>query len=691
MKKKHLIIPAILIISLALPGNLLCKSEKSLLKGLQQKYRDWFELVTHVIAKEEKNTFFKLDNDRDRDVFISLFWNLRDPTPDTEKNEFQQEQIKRFQHANKYFKYGVARAGWKTDMGKIYIILGQPDSTERYEVETEVVPTQIWSYYGKKRPGLPASFWIVFFKKDGMGEYKLYDPASDGPYMLLRKTRDTFDMNPLDTEANYVAINDYHPVLARASLSLIPNDDPYNFNPSLRSQQLLMRVMEHPRKQINDTYATNFLKYKGHVDVDYSMNYIEAQRQVMVYKNRETGLNLINFALRPNNITAATSGEGDNYSFNFDMTVSLKKGEKAIFEYRKRFPFSGGREELLRKFSNSLVFSDCFPAVEGDYKLSVLLQNQVNKEFTYFETGVSIKPGSPDLPVITGPIISKTIKKIIRRAFIPFKFMDNEVAPDPRKIFGTEDKVRVLFGVDRGAYRKNFKIFFTVQHLTQPEKYKKSYPVAAAPGKDLQFFNRELETMPPGYYEAGVRLRTAKGVLISEKQEQFTVSTAKHIADTSGIYRLTSYENSFLYYHILGLQYMRLNNLEKAETFLAKAFNLRPDYAPLILDYARLLLKRNKPARALTVVEKIKTLEKFRFNYYALQGKAFFQRKEYKNAVGILRKANELYDSDVSVLNVLGYAYLQTGEKEEAKKVFSASLRLQRDQEKIAKLLDELK
>ena len=95
-----------------------------------------------------------------------------------------------------------------------------------------------------------------------MGEYKIYEPASDGPFSLLRKTKETTGLDPTNVQASYEFIQREHPALAEASLTLIPDEIPYNFTPSLRSQQLLAKLIESPREHINDTYATNFLKYK---------------------------------------------------------------------------------------------------------------------------------------------------------------------------------------------------------------------------------------------------------------------------------------------------------------------------------------------------------------------------------------------------------------------------------------------
>ncbi len=674
-------------------------SQRTLRKRLAQKYRDWLDLVSYIITKAERTTFFKLTNDRDRDVFISLFWNLRDPTPGTEENEFKEEHIRRFQYANKYFKYNTPRQGWRTDRGRIYIILGEPSSMNRFEVDSSIYPAQIWSYYGIKRPGLPPSFWIVFFQEQGLGEYKIYDPSVNGPGQLVKRGKATDGVEINDIQGNYQVLEQAHPELARASLTLIPNERPAGYSPSLRSRELLNNVMVSPTKKINDSYATNFLKFRGVVDVDYSINYIESLNRAMVLKNPETGIDFVHFALRPKSLSSAALGESDNYSFNFDLTVSLNKktdreGEtgETVFEYRKRFPFSGTGEEMMRHFYNGMIISDCFPVVEGEYKLSVLLQNRVNKEFTYFDSDISVTAGVPPHPVLTGVLVSREVKRLNRRAFLPFRFRDMEITLDPRNTFGTKDKIYVVFSLDRGKKGKEaVKCVVEVQDFFEPEKYKKSYPFEIAADEKRQAFTHELEPLTAGYYRVTVRLLAPDGKPVDEKMEKFTVTVVDHVPDTTHLFRAVPLENGFLYYHILGVQYRRLNKLEKAEVFLEKAFNMKPGYPALVKDFCALLMRMKKFDRVFRVVESLKAVEKYRFDYFAIRGKAFFENAQYVEAVESLAEANRIYDSDITVLNALGFAYIKTGNKAEAKKVLTASLRLDDRQKNIARVLERLK
>jgi hypothetical protein len=65
---------------------------KALRIELSKTYRKWLdEDVRWIITDQERSAFMQLSNDEERDQFIEAFWQRRDPTPDTEENEFKEE------------------------------------------------------------------------------------------------------------------------------------------------------------------------------------------------------------------------------------------------------------------------------------------------------------------------------------------------------------------------------------------------------------------------------------------------------------------------------------------------------------------------------------------------------------------------------------------------------------------------
>ena len=104
---------------------------RSFQKEVGKSYKKWLdEDVRYIITSEEEQAFKLLGTDAERDEFIEQFWLRRDPTPDTEENEFREEHYRRIQYANERFAAGVP--GWRTDRGRIYIVWGPPDEIDSH-------------------------------------------------------------------------------------------------------------------------------------------------------------------------------------------------------------------------------------------------------------------------------------------------------------------------------------------------------------------------------------------------------------------------------------------------------------------------------------------------------------------------------------------------------------------------------
>ena len=107
------------------------KREEKLRKELETPYKNWLNIdVAYIITDEERKAFKNLQTDEERQQFVEQFWLRRDPTPDTEENEYKEEHYRRIAYANERFASGIP--GWKTDRGRIYIMYGPPDEREEH-------------------------------------------------------------------------------------------------------------------------------------------------------------------------------------------------------------------------------------------------------------------------------------------------------------------------------------------------------------------------------------------------------------------------------------------------------------------------------------------------------------------------------------------------------------------------------
>ena len=205
-------------------------------KNLSPRYKHWInEEVPYIIQSDERKQFLALSNDDERENFIKAFWEARNPTPGSDINDYREEHYRRLAYANQNFGNINAQDGWRTDRGRIYIMLGEPKQKADYPERKNVRPLVIW-FYQATTPALPTHFYIVFYKRSIGEDYTLYSPYQDGPSRLVTGLEGKNDpKNNLDVIKRSLGDE-----VARTTISLIPGE-PVNLNdytPSLQSDVL---------------------------------------------------------------------------------------------------------------------------------------------------------------------------------------------------------------------------------------------------------------------------------------------------------------------------------------------------------------------------------------------------------------------------------------------------------------------
>ncbi len=151
---------------------------------LDEKYKTFLNKdAIYIMLPKEREKFLELRTDRGRDVFVENFWQVRDPIPETLANEFRDEHYKRMKEADQKFR--EARPGWRTERGQMYISLGPPHDINSYPNTQRLVPLEVWQYQGLQIRGVPPAPRFMFFKRHGVGEYRLYSPVFDGMKGLI--------------------------------------------------------------------------------------------------------------------------------------------------------------------------------------------------------------------------------------------------------------------------------------------------------------------------------------------------------------------------------------------------------------------------------------------------------------------------------------------------------------------------
>ncbi|MBN2367277.1 MAG: GWxTD domain-containing protein [Calditrichaeota bacterium] len=136
----------------------------------EKQLDELFDQARYVATNSEKNVFKVLNSAESKSQFLARFWAARNK----ENPEWKDTYYKRVKEAsNNFSKMGTP--GWATDMGRVYILYGQPDETERKPFNPNQNPYEIWHYLD-----LEGGVEFDFVDISGFGIYELVNSTKRG-------------------------------------------------------------------------------------------------------------------------------------------------------------------------------------------------------------------------------------------------------------------------------------------------------------------------------------------------------------------------------------------------------------------------------------------------------------------------------------------------------------------------------
>lgn len=683
MKKKFVFI-FLLLIPLILPAQ-----KKKPPQDLPEVYRKWFqEEVVYIITKTEKEVFLQLETDRERDIFTKAFWKQRDPTLGTSENEFKKEHYRRINYANQKLGRAIATPGWKTDRGRVYIILGPPMNIQRFTSYTKIYPTEIWFYQQAPRGGLPPAFNVVFFDRKGIGEYVLYSPLNDGPQSLLIG----YQKGPQDYLGAYKKLYDYNAFLAQVSLSLIPGEATSPGQPTMASDILLQKINRVPQKEVKDIYADKFLKYKDIVEVEYTANYIGNENLVQVITDH-SGTTFINYLIELERLSLNLYQSTYYTDVKVNGVLTTLSGQ-IIYQFEKIYSVKLNQEQFEILRDSSFAIYDMFPLIPGSYKFSVLLKNTVSKEFTSFEKDIYISENKGQVQM-TPPLLAYGLKQSSASpsSLIPFRIKTGQLLCSPGNIFLKNDTLYVFFQI-RGLndnLRDNAKINFTF--FRREEEFltvSKKLTEYSETGEDI-LADFSLRDFPASDYKLVLSLSDQNNQQILTGSKHFSVTPVRQIARPQIFSKVISSVKGALVLYIKGMQYLNKGDVRKGSELLEKTFHQNPG----IIDFALGLGRANLLLRRFEKIESILLpfLDSSNPNYEVLSYLAEAKKglSQYEEAVKYYKDIISHFGLSLDILNSLGYCYYRLGDFSEARAAWKKSLEINPNQPEIKKSLDSIK
>ncbi len=690
-------LPALLVLlALAAPAAVFGQAKNV----LPERFRKWLdEDVVYIITKHERDVFLMLQTDREREIFAEAFWKHRDPLPETPRNEFEEEHYKRLNYANATFGRSTPLPGWKTDRGRIHILLGPPRNTESYSNVNGVYPVEIWFYIGDESAGLPAGFNVIFFKRNGVGDYILYSPSADGPQALIADPSSAYE-NLTTHRSNRVlnedqqafeALKKLEPSLARQTLSLIPNEGAPTGLGSLASERLMATIFSVPEKKAQTDYADALLRYKDVVEVEYTANYVPSEAQVQVIRDA-SGASFVHYSVEPAKITAEEIDGKYDIRFKLNGRVSDASG-KTVYQFDKDFPLTLTAAELEELKAKSLSIQDVFPLIPGSYNFDILLKNVLSKEFaaadrTLVVSGPGAAPGLGPLLLAYG--VERQSAAAGER--VPFKVGNDQLLCQSHKTFSAGDRLVTYFEVEgltetlkaSGSIRTDFL------KEDKPFLSRTATVGAAAPGGhvlDIQ----PLRDFPPGYYQVRATLLDGQGKELSSSREDFEVSPASAVPRPLVVSKVTRAAGDADRLYATGLQSLSQGDLETARTRLGTAHGQAPERGDIAVAYAQVLFRFADYAGVKQVLGPFAGDEAPLPEVPALLGQACHTLGQYEEAAKHYTAYLTRFGANIEILNYLGTCHFQLGNTAEALKAWTKSLELNPNQDKLRALVDGIK
>jgi GWxTD domain-containing protein len=654
--------------------------------SLAPAYRQWLEEVRYIMTRCEKDAFLQLQSDRERELFEQAFWLHRDPTPGTKENEFRDEHYRRLRDVEAaYGRARFAEPGWQTDRGKIHIILGPPQAVQHFDTYSTIRPLEVWHYQIEPRAGLPPAFNLIFFDPDNSGNFRLYSPIADGPRKLLTG----YQGDPADDAGAYAKLDAIDSFLARTALSLIPGEEGQSGAPSMSSDFLLRNIDDAPRKLAEDRYARKFIEYQGRVDVDYALNYVLSRNLGQLFIKAD-GRAEFHYLVQLERLSV--NQVDDAFTSQLEVTGTLTdRAGRTLYQYTKSYPIRLDERQIEAVRASGLAIADRLPVIPGEHKLSLLIKNSVSKEFTAYETTLSVPaPAGPEF--LTGPLLAYAAETSAIAEQRPFTAGPIRFQIDPENRFCRNDRLTVFFqsgGTAAGAQLPWNRATAVIQGEKGFRTSRSVDRSACGADGNSGAIELSLQELPADFYQLTLSLSDAAGHLRLQSERRFTVAPLNTVPRPQVLAKTTTLAPEAADAYVLGTQYLNAAQPERAAPLLEKACHLAPQVREFALALARLCLARSQFARAEALLVGYTNDRQPDPQIESVLGAACLGSGKYSQAGDHFRRLITCQGPTTTALNALAACCMRLNDRAGAQRAWTDSLRLDPSQAAVQRALQE--
>ncbi len=418
------------------------RREEKLRKELLGPYRKWLaEDVLYIITDEERTAFKRLATDEEREQFIEQFWLRRDPSPDSQENEFKEEHYRRIAYTNERYASGIP--GWKTDRGRIYITFGPPDEIESHPSggtyerpfeegggTTSTFPFEKWRYR-----------WIQDIGSDIMIEF--VDPTMTGEYRMT--------MDPSEKDALLYVPNAGLTMMEQMGMS--SKADRFNRTDGTRlgtgTQPLPQRMNQFERlrqfSQLQKAPAVKFKDLEAAVNSTVKFNLLPMRvRADFMRMTASTVQTNITLQLEKRDLQFQNKDGIAKSAVNiYARITSMSRRVINVFEDVVTMEVPSDMLEAASKGSS--VYGKSIPLPPGTYRINIVVKDVFGGNMNNYEMALNVPRLEDDVFGMSSVVLADLIEKVPTRSIGNGQFVigTTKVRPRVTESFTRDEKMGI--------------------------------------------------------------------------------------------------------------------------------------------------------------------------------------------------------------------------------------------------------
>ncbi|MDP9115583.1 MAG: GWxTD domain-containing protein [Acidobacteriota bacterium] len=507
------------------------KQQEKLKKELETPYKKWLtEDVGYIISDEERKAFKALQTDEERDQFVEQFWLRRDPTPDTEENEYREEHYRRIAYANQYFASGIP--GWKSDRGMIYIKYGPPDERDQHNGGTEersvqegggttsMFPYEQWRY--RYIEGFPPNVEIEFVDTTMTGEFRMtMDPSEKDALTMVPGAGLTTceQMGQCDKTSRFSRTDG-------TRLGTSPGTEPASMNQFTRLEQFA-KLQAPPAVKfkdleaaVNSTIKYNLLPMKVRAD--------------FIPVTGSSVLSNITIQFDRKDLQFKQKGTVSTAAVNIYARIT-SMARRPVNWFEDVVTVDVPTDMLQQAAQGASIYQKSVPLAPGRYRLNIAARDTVGGNTTNFEMALEVPRIEDDRLGQSSLILADVLEKVPTKSIGTGQFVigTSKVRPRLGDTFKREEKLGIYlqlynFEPDEKTKKADGSVEYVITKNGSNEKvFEYTEDLSALTGGASQMVVEKLlplQSMEPGQYTLHMKVTDKKRNQTLTPSATFTIT-----------------------------------------------------------------------------------------------------------------------------------------------------------------------